>query len=65
MTLARGHKTRDDSALIHFSRPDRLREGFPGRVAPAPASAVLIRSDSGGTAHEFLTGLTRPGRRLH
>jgi hypothetical protein len=26
---------------------------------------VLIRSDSGGGTHEFLTWLTRPGRRLH
>ncbi len=26
---------------------------------------VLIRTDSGGGTHEFLTWLTRPGRRLH
>ena len=26
---------------------------------------VLVRTDSGGGTHEFLTWLTRPGRRLH
>jgi Transposase DDE domain group 1 len=26
---------------------------------------VLVRSDSGGGTHEFLTWMTRPGRRLH
>jgi hypothetical protein len=32
---------------------------------PRQRRRVLIRSDSGGGTHEFLTWLTRPGRRLH
>jgi hypothetical protein len=32
---------------------------------PRQRRRVLIRSDSGGGTHEFLSWLTRPGRRLH
>ena len=68
---AAGEATGDHAAARQrrVEHRQRAHRGDPAGAGPAAPPGqrrrVLIRTDSGGGTHDFLTWLTSPGRRLH